>query len=352
MQIHQNGQLGMHTNLINDGVLDDNLGQAGFYGDQLLTVSGAFVATFYNLEIANPESVLLNTALNSSNNTIFILGNFVTPRDQMDNYLNFLENAISTSSNDISKVDGYVQINQKPNFIFPVGDETQLRPLILSSESVNMNAKCAYFFENPNLASTFPGGFDTAVKANKLGPISTREFWRLEGSVPSTVQLSWNARSGIAELTEDPTTVAIAGWSKTTNQWERLSEVSASGDSNQGFVSSGTFIPNDYEVLTLAASMEESTMLPISLPSVYVNANEPLVIPELEQSPNNSLLIFDRFGMKVFEKENYTNEFEGYANKGFIVYGRGKGLPPGVYFFIVKMFDVGLEYQSFFYLSD
>ena len=41
LQIHQDGQLGLHTNLINDGILDQNLGLAGFYGDAPLTASGA-----------------------------------------------------------------------------------------------------------------------------------------------------------------------------------------------------------------------------------------------------------------------------------------------------------------------
>ena len=64
LQIHQDGQLGLHIDLINDGILDDNLGLAGFYGDLPLTVSGAFAPTFFDLEIANPDNVLLTTKRN------------------------------------------------------------------------------------------------------------------------------------------------------------------------------------------------------------------------------------------------------------------------------------------------
>lgn len=355
MQIHQNGQLGLHTNLINDGVLDDNIGLAGLYGTETISVSGAFSATFFNLEIANSENIIFNTAVNSSNNTIFILGNIITPRTETDIYLNFFENALSTSSNDIAKVDGYVQINQKQNFTFPVGDEEQLRPLILSSESMNAVAKCAYFFESPNSPSTFSSSFNTASTSGALEFVSGTEFWRLESDIPSTVQLSWNLRSNLSQLTDDPAKIVIAGWNKTTNQWEPLSGATATGDITQGFVNSESFIPNDYEILTFASTAEERPAL-ITVDNFLVTPNgdginDSLVIPELEQSPNNTLLVFDRFGLKVFEMDNYSDEFEGIANTGTILFDKSKGLPTGVYFFIVKMYDMNLDFQAFLYLD-
>ncbi len=222
LQIHQDGQLGLHIDLINDGIIDDNLGLAGFYGDLPLTVSGAFAPTFFDLEIANPDNVLLNTGINTLNTTNFTLGNFETPRNATDNYLNFVLDADYTNSGDMSKVDGYAAITNQQSFTFPVGDGVQLRPLVLNSDVVNNFAKCAYFFEDPNNPSTFATSFSTGTKAEVLGPVSTIEFWRLEGSVLSTVQLSWNERSNINLLTDDPTTLTVVGWSKASNQWETL----------------------------------------------------------------------------------------------------------------------------------
>ena len=57
LQIHEQGQMGFHTNLINDGSFDENAGLAGFYGDLPLTVSGAFAVTFFDVEISNPDNV-------------------------------------------------------------------------------------------------------------------------------------------------------------------------------------------------------------------------------------------------------------------------------------------------------
>jgi len=355
MQIHQNGQLGLHTNLINDGVLDDNLGLAGLYGTETISVSGAFPATFFNLEIANAENVIFNTALNSSNNAIFILGNIITPRTDTGIHLNFFENALSTSSNDLSKVDGYVQINQKQSFTFPVGDEDQLRPLILTSGGVNEVAKCAYFFESPNSPSSFPTSFNTGQTSAAIEFVSRTEFWRLEGDLPSTVQLSWNARSNISQLTDDPAKLIIAGWNKATNQWESLSDGGGTGDMIQGFANTVNFVPNEYEIITFASTAEERPSL-ITVDNFLVTPNgdginDSLVIPELELSSNNKVLVFNRFGLKVFEIDNYTDEFEGIANTGNVLYDKSKGLPAGVYFFLVKMYDLNLEFQAFLYLD-
>lgn len=354
LEVHTGGQVGLHTNLINDGILDDNLGLVGFYGDTQLTVSGAFAPTFFDLEIANPNNVVLQTGINTFNTTNFITGNFETPRTFTDSYLNYLFDAAPTNSSNVSKVDGYAAITNKQNFIFPVGDAVQLSPLVLTSAELNQLAKCAYFFESANSPSTFPS-FNTASKGEGVDLVSATEFWRLEGNIPSTVQLSWNERSAIPLLTDDPLALIVVGWSKATNQWESLAGAPSVGDITQGFVSSSSFVPDEYEILTLASTLGAPQEL-ISIDNYLVTANgdgnnDSLVIPELEQSPNNSLQIFDRFGLKVFEMENYTDEFRGFANTGTIVMGKEKGLPTGVYFFVVEMRDLKLDFQGFLYLT-
>ncbi len=354
LQIHEEGKLGFHTNLINDGALDENLGLAGFYGDLPLTVSGAFVPTFFDLEISNPDNVSLNTGLNTINNTNFITGNFFTSRAQPENYLNFLQNAFYTGSGDISKVDGYTAITDQQNFTFPVGDGQQLRPLILESSGVNALAKCAYFFEDPNNPSTF-ATFDTNTKATGLGTISTFEFWRLEGNVPSTVRISWNERSSIGTLVTDLNTLSVVGWSKTANQWVGIGSSGAIGDLDQGFISTASFVPDDYEIITFGSGFGEASEL-FDLDNYLVTpngdgVNDFLEIPELDQSPNNNVKIFDRFGLKVFELDNYTNEFTGFANSNNFVIAKDKGLPSGVYFYIASLHDLGLDFQGFLYLA-
>ncbi|MBT8223622.1 MAG: gliding motility-associated C-terminal domain-containing protein, partial [Eudoraea sp.] len=111
IRIHDGGNLGFHTDLINDSPFSENLGLAGFYGDQNLQVSGALAPAFYDVEIVNPGGVLLNTSLNVENNANFITGDFQTSRLASDAYLNFVSNSFYSGENDASKVDGYAAIS-------------------------------------------------------------------------------------------------------------------------------------------------------------------------------------------------------------------------------------------------
>ncbi|WP_422083885.1 gliding motility-associated C-terminal domain-containing protein [Ulvibacterium sp.] len=354
IRIHEQGQLGFHTDLINDSAFDQNLGLAGFYGFAPLTVSGAFIPSFFDVELANDSGVLLQVGLDNGNNTNFISGDFLTPRNQSDITYNFLPDAFYVGEGNFSKVNGYAEVISQQNFTFPIGDNQQLRPLILNSEGVNPSAKCAYFLEDPNNPISFNEGFDTENRPRDMGAISTTEFWRLVGNVSSTISISWNERSNIGALTEDIGTIIPVGWNKSTGRWESLGEGGAVGDLSQGFVVSAPFIPDNYEIITFGAIGEPTDILDLDNYLITPNGdglNDFLTIPELEQSPNNILRIYDRNGLKVFEKRNYVNEFNGFSNVDNMVISREKGLPIGIYFYIVSLEDLNLDFQGFLYLS-
>jgi gliding motility-associated-like protein len=353
LRIHAEGQLGFHTNLINDGPFDENLGLTGFYSNELITISGALAPILYDVELFNDSGVLLNTTMAVSNNTNFVVGNIITPRTNPSIHYSFLQDAIFSGENNISKVEGYAMVSGQQNFTFPVGDIAQHRPLVINSNAVNAVALCAYFFEDPNNPSTFPG-FNTAIKPRSIFGISTSEFWRLQGSVLSRVTLSWNPRSNLAALTADVNSITVMGWSKSADQWVNLGRESFAGDLSQGIVSSAPFVPDDYEVLTFGSADEPEEFLTLDNFYLSPNAdgiNDFLEIPELEQSPNNSLEIYDRRGLKVFQITNYQNEFTGISNVDNMVINRGIGLPEGLYYYIIAMDDLGLNFQGFLFLE-
>ncbi|MGB5818286.1 MAG: gliding motility-associated C-terminal domain-containing protein [Saonia sp.] len=354
IRIHEEGQIGFHTDLINDAAFDENLGLAGFYGNGLIRVSGAFAPTFYDTEIANDAGLALDTGINTENNTNFVTANVFTPRDEPDVYFNFLENAFYVGASDASKIDGYATVTDQQSFNFPIGDSQQLRPLILNSSAANPQATCAYFFENPENPSTFSTIFDTRRKVRGIGTISTTEFWRLEGSIPATISISWNERSNMAAIADDVNTITVVGWEIATGRWLILGSEALAGDLNNGFVSSESFIPNDYAIITFGSLTLPEEILTLDNYLVSPNgdgANDMLVIPEMELSPNNSIKIFDRFGLKVFEMANYTNEFNGISNIDNFVINRNIGLPEGVYFYLVSLDDLNLNFQGFLYLD-
>ncbi len=302
---------------------------AGFYGNPTLSISGAFAPIFNDLEIANEGGVQLNTSLNVLNNTNFIIGDFISSKNNAQTHFNFLQDAFYVGDSDLSKIDGYALLTNQQNFTFPVGDASFVRPLSINSESPNLLVKCAYFFENPNNPSAFPG-FNTDLKPRSIETISTLEFWRLEGSIPSTVTLSWNSRSSIGGFANDINEVTVVGWNKIANRWLPLGNTLTTGDLDNGLVSSEVFLPNDYEIITLGslAVPEEILMLDNYLLTPNNDGiNDVLVIEELELSPNNTIQIYDRNGLKVFELNNYTDEFNGFSNIDNLVINREQGLP-------------------------
>ena len=359
IRIHNEGNLGFHTNLINEAPFDTNLGLVGFYGQETLTVSGTITPQFFDTEIFIANDLSLALGIDISNNLNFIVGNIRTPLTQAAVYYNFLDNAIYTGESDITKIIGYAAITNQQSFMFPVGDVEFYRPLILESENTNFLAKCAYFFEDANTPISIAGSFNTNQLDRDLEFVSELEFWHLEGSVPSTISLNWNARSAISSLTDDATKVVIVGWSKISSQWLNLGGNPVIGGLDQGFVTSDSFVPDEYEIITLGVSkipFEPLSKEVLSLENYFVSVNgdgvnDSFFIPELLDYEGNFVQIYNRYGIKVFEMQNYTDEFNGFSNLNNVPFKQEIGLPIGVYFYTIYIEEADLSYQGFLYLA-
>ncbi len=360
IRIHPNGNLGFHTNLINDTAFDQNEGLAGFYGDQVIQVSGSISPTFRDVEFLVSNNVFLQNSVNVDNNVNFVDGNVLTPLNDQTIHLNFQNNGFFTGESDASKVTGFAAITNRSFFSFPVGDQNQLRPLLLDSESESPLAICAYFFENPSSPSSILESFDIEEKVRDIGTVTDREFWIIQSDVPATVTISWNTRSALGLI---PNTTAdaiiVVGWSKQANQWVIIGNSAQSGDISQGFVTSQTFIPSDFEAITFGTIPLPTDTFAVNNPTLgnYFlspngdGTNDFLVIEGMSESPNNSLRLFNRFGQKVFEKINYVDEFTGISNTGSLLLSQDIGLPEGIYYYLVTLDDLELTYQGFLFLD-
>lgn len=354
MQIHANAEVGFHTSFINAAPFDQNLGLVGFYGANFLDIRGTVAPVFYDFEVDADTGLTLNVATNATNSVNFIYGDIITPKSQPNIYLGLLDNALVTGISTASKVNGFALTNNQATYAFPIGDARLVRSLRVQSESANLTTKSAYFFEDPNAPLSFATNFDTSDTARQLDLVNATEFWKLEGSVPSQIELTWNTRSTISALTEILENLLVVGWSKTNQEWEILGNTDVSGDVDSGRIMSGTFIPDDYEIVTLGSLLVPQDRLTIDNFFLSPNGdgiNDALVIEELELSPNNEVRIYDRNGLLVFQKENYTNEFTGISNVDNFVMNRMLGLPQGVYYYVVNLLDLGYEFQGFLYLA-
>ncbi|MEO0572110.1 MAG: gliding motility-associated C-terminal domain-containing protein [Bacteroidota bacterium] len=358
LEVHGNVQLGFHTDWINDASFEDNGGLIGFYGIDPLQVSGNTEPILNDVEVFVPE-LLLNTTINMGNNLNFIDGNIVGSFMNLTVYPNFEQEALFTGENDASKVIGFAAISDKSDFSFPVGDQDQLRPLLIDSDANNQLALCAYLFENPSNPISVSEAFDTNSRVNNIGAISANEFWILQTDVPSSITISWNQRSDLNNLANTLEDIILVGWSKSSNQWIAIGNTTISGDLQQGFLISEKFVPNDFAALTFGTNPLPTDTFAVNNPTLgnyFVSPdgdgiNDFLVFDNLEDAGENFVIIYNKFGQKVFERSNYTNEFRGVSNINNFVLNREIGLPEGVYYYIVDLPELELQYQGFFFLD-
>ena len=358
IQIHDEAMVGFHLNLINDGTFDQNLGLVGFYSDfGQLTVSGSFIPVFYDAEVIVENGLVLETTIGVNNNGNLITGDILTPRNLSTVYSNFFDNSFYTGESSVSKVNGYAAFTNKDSFIFPVGDDDRLRPLTITSMATNPLVKCAYFFENPNASKLLNAVFNTDKKASEYISVSDKEFWRLEGDVPSNVTLTWDDYSNIPALGDYISDLKVVGWSKAENQWVNLGNTAVTGGLAYGSVTSEVFVPNDYEIITIGGNDDLlETFDTLELDNYYMTPNgdgqnDVLVIEGIERSTNNSLQIFNRYGVLVYTKKNYNNDFNGHSNRDNAI-KRNAGLETGIYFYIITFNDLRQKHQGYLYISN
>lgn len=353
--IHPGGHIGFYVNFVNDGIFNENKGLAGFYGPWKLSASGTNMPVFSEMEIALESTLELQIPIAVERHINFIFGNIIAAGPAVSNVLDIRINADHNGASDISKVTGYVQSEGKSDFLFPVGSEELLRPLFLESEVVNDLALCAYFATDP---MSFPlGNFSTAnlKKSDDLLWVSPNEFWHLETGVPAAISVSWNEDSGFDGHTDNIDQISLAGWNRIRSQWEPIPLQEKNGTPSEGFLKTVVFETHQYQLFTFGllngADLKHKPGNYLVSPNGD-GLNDSLIIEGTELLANNRIIIFDRYGLKVFEHTNYHDEFEGVCNVSKIVPNRGRGLPSGVYFYLLYPENRSNAIQGYFYLTD
>lgn len=360
IQMHPDSKIGFHTNFINDSAFDQTVGLAGFYGNNTLQVSGSIPPTLWDAEFFVTNDVFLSSTVNVRNNTSFVDGNVLSPKDNPAIYLNFMDTGFYSGDRNQAKVTGFAAINNRDFFVFPVGDEEQLRPLTLQSEGNTPLAACAYFFESPSNPLSLAQGFNVSEKIQDIGTVTDREFWIVQSNAPASITIGWNQRSDLASIPNATfESIIIVGWSKAASQWVIIGNAAKGGDLSNGIITSEVFNPNDYAAVTFGTIPLPTDTFAVNNPTLgnYFlspngdGVNDVLVFDNIDESPNNSVLIFNRFGQKVYEKVNYANDFNGLSNTGNFYLSQDIGLPEGFYYYLVTLDDLNLEYQGFLFLD-
>ena len=356
IQIHDTGAIGFHTNLVNNGTFDQNLGFAGFYNySGALEISGDNKPIFNDVEIDVVDDLYLETSVSITNNLLFVTGKVITPRDDLEIALDFLDYYIYAGEDDNAYVDGYVKTTNNSEFVFPVGDANSLRPMLLPKQLENTSYSGAYFYEDPNDPSTFNESFETSKKQDLLHKISEVEFWDLNGTVETEVVLTWNFNSNLPVLADDIKSIRVVGWEKATKKWVDLGGDNLVGNLNEGSVQSIKFNPDQYEIITIGADFTAVGGRETSSSNYVVTPNgdgfnDYLTIEGIELRPNNTMKILNRWGALVFSKNGYNNTWHGVSEHKATI-NKSAGLPRGTYYYVLTFHDENRTYTGYIYLG-
>ncbi|MEW7279569.1 gliding motility-associated C-terminal domain-containing protein [Aquimarina sp. 2201CG1-2-11] len=341
LHIAEKGQLSFHTDLINNGDFDDNYGRTFFYhADRELTVSGNNKPVFYDMTVHVINDLYLEVPVGITRFKEFISGRIHTPRDIPTIYLGFKNDAPYLGETNTAHIDGYSSNKGLLDFTFPIGDEYMLRPMKIEAGGSLGKALGAYFSENPNIPSTFTHNFDTSKHDPSIAIISTYEFWDLNSTTETKVTLTWNTDSHIASMAGDLSHLRVVGWSIQEQKWVNLGNTSFSGDFTNGTLTSSSFLPDNYEVLTIGSVLKngDNILVYAAMSPNGDGSNDTLIIRGIESDPNNEITIYNLWGVQVYHKKGYDNSWTG-VSEGRATIPSKKDLPAGTYYYILKLSD-------------
>lgn len=97
-------------------------------------------------------------------------------------------------------------------------------------------------------------------------------------------------------------------------------------------------ISNDSDQVTIIVTQEECLTVFNEFSPNSDGANDTFFIECIEQYPNNTLQVFNRWGTKVFEAQNYDNSWDG-TSTGRATINASEKLPVGTYYYTLEPGD-------------
>jgi gliding motility-associated-like protein len=320
------------------------LGTTGFQN-----LSGTMPMQWYNAEFNNS---LIQSAFHLSNE-ISISGTSDFQQGIVDGnvyggMLVFEKSAKAINVDDASHVDGKVKKIGDEAFLYPIGNKQLYRFAGISAPAGVLSSFVGkYFTENSN--SLYPH----TSKAGVINLINNQEYWTIDktaGTSDIILTLSWNETTTTpsAIVTSPQSAIHIVRWDAVQKLW-----IDEGGivDSTNKTVTTPVNV-SGYSVFTTARIDEDQIVLPCNTLVVYnaVSPNDDAkndffrIDGLTECAADNTVEIYNRWGVKVFETANYDtvgNVFKGYS-EGRTTISKNQLLPVGTYFYILNFKYKGL----------
>lgn len=111
--------------------------------------------------------------------------------------------------------------------------------------------------------------------------------------------------------------------------------------------------PNDIDPGNNSSTVEASPDCLIIYNEITPNGdglNDYLWVQCIEQYPDNTITIFNRYGNKIYQASGYTNNWSGTANVPGVV-GSGDAIPSGTYYYVLKINNPEFESAGWVYVQ-
>lgn len=341
--VFNDGEFQFYKNYNNNGLFthtsNKTTGYTVFQGSQPQQISGTQPSKHFDVLFNNPTPEFafnLQTDMNVAGTANFHSG--VVNMDHQEAAMAFLADAKAINASDKSFVSGEVEKQGKDAFSFPIGKSGfhRLAKIGVSKEAANAFYG-EYFLENSNaLHSHF----------NRTGVIewiNDAEYWVVESEKQNghaILSLSWHESTTPSKLLNaERDAIHIVRWDEKQQLW-----VDEGGFPDESDKTITTPVPVEgYGIFTLGL-IKKSILLDGDV--VVYNAvspdgdghNDYLIIDNIQRFPNNSLEVYNRWGVKLYETTNYDsngNVFKG-ISEGCGTMNKGEKLPSGTYYYVLK----------------
>lgn len=314
-------------------------------------ISGNALTEFYNVDLNNntPKMAFdLKANIDVSGTVDFQDGiirvdSLTNKKTNLSNgMLSFQQGAKAINVSDKSHAEGVVEKIGNESFQYPKGDKGMYRyARITAPQSIKDAFTGQYITGDHQFFRSRP------TTAGVIKTLDTNEYWLIDrgSDVKSDVliTLSWDKRTTPAELLTDPEKeLHIVRWDArqmlwvdeggvvdmSTNEITTVSTVRGYGFFTLATVKKDWLLDGDVVIYNLVSPNGDGK-------------NDYFIIDNINKYPNNTVEIFNRWGIKVYETKGYdtngdgsTNVFRGFS-EGRVTVDKTKMLPSGTYYYVV-----------------
>ncbi len=349
--IINDGTFYIYKNYHNDGLFDYSTNATTGYAvfqnntDQAQLLTGNKPSSFYDVLFDNNKQVSafdLKNDMSIGGTANFLNG--VVQVDSLQGALVFQKNALTINVSNASHADGEVEKIGNKAFDMPIGQDGFYRRAIIGTSENSADSFLGKYYHKNSNANQPHLNRKEAIKF-----IDDKEYWTITkngGQSDIVLTLTWSDDTTAKEITTaNSKNLKIVRWDTVLQSW-----VDEGGivDVENKTVTSITKV-GGYGVFTLALGKTENsneTGDVVVYNGVTPNGdgdNDYFIIENIQKYPNNTVEIYNRWGIKVFETKNYDssgNVFRG-VSEGRITVKKDDKLPTGTYYYILKYERVG-----------